>query len=37
MYQTQQFYCVFFILLLSKDLYLRRAWRWFYKNRNMLP
>jgi len=22
---------------LSKDLFLRRAWRWFYKNRNMLP
>ena len=23
--------------MLSKDLYVRRAWRWFYKNRNMLP
>jgi len=23
--------------LLSKVLYLRRAWRWFNKNRNMLP
>jgi len=23
--------------ILNKDLYLIRAWRWFYKNRNMLP
>ena len=23
--------------ILSKALYLRRVWRWFYRNRNMLP
>jgi len=26
-----------FETLLSKDLFLRRAWRWFYKNRNTMP
>jgi hypothetical protein len=36
--QTQQTFIMFIIVsMLSKDLHLRRAWRWFYKNRNMLP